>query len=116
MTIRRNPMRRSYRTYWMAGCVGMTIVFLLRFALLGQRTTASFDDEIKAHLDSMFEEGKRTFRFDTFGDEAFWGDALKLHRAIVGQKLGGTGPGLSPKKALELRPQGRCRSTSGGPC
>ena len=95
-------MRRSYRTYWMAGCVGMTIVFLLRFALLGQRTTASFDDEIKAHLDSMFEEGKRTFRFDTFGDEAFWGDALKLHRAIVGQKLGGTGPGLSPKKALEL--------------
>ena len=27
---------------------------------------------------------------------------MKLHRAIVGQKSGGTGPGLSPKGALEL--------------
>ena len=27
----------------------------------------------------MVEEGRRTFRFDTFGSEAFWGDAIKLH-------------------------------------
>jgi mono/diheme cytochrome c family protein len=50
----------------------------------------------------MIEEGRRIFRFDTFGDEAFWGDELKLHQAIVGQKLGGIGPGLSPKMALSL--------------
>ena len=46
--------------------------------------------------------GRKIFRFDTFGDEAFWGDALGLHRAIAGQANGGVGPGLSPKAALEL--------------
>ena len=50
----------------------------------------------------MIEEGRQIFRFDTFGDEAFWGDALKLHQAIAGAKLGGVGPGLSPKAALEV--------------
>ncbi len=46
--------------------------------------------------------GRKTFRFDTFGDEAFWGDTLGLHRAIAGQANGGVGAGLSPKAALEL--------------
>ncbi len=46
--------------------------------------------------------GQRTFRFDTFGDPAFWGDTLKLHQAIQGEKLGGTGPGVSPKTALAV--------------
>jgi hypothetical protein len=45
-------------------------------------------------------EGRQTFRFDTFGDEAFWGDTLKLHQAIEGAALGGVGPGLSPRAAL----------------
>jgi len=51
---------------------------------------------------SLFEEGRRTFRFDTFGDEAFWGDTLGLHKAIEGAKLGGVGPGVSPKNALAI--------------
>jgi hypothetical protein len=50
----------------------------------------------------LIREGRQTFRHDTFGDEAFWGDALQLHRAVVGEKLGGAGPGLSPKSALEV--------------
>jgi hypothetical protein len=50
----------------------------------------------------MIAEGRRTFRHDTFGDEAFWGDALHLHRAVVGQNLGGVGPGLSPKAAVDV--------------
>jgi len=50
----------------------------------------------------LIREGRQTFRHDTFGDEAFWGDALGLHRAVVGEKLGGVGPGLSPKAALEV--------------
>jgi len=37
------------------------------------------------HTQVALEEGRRTFRFDTFGDEAFWGDRLKLHQAIEGQ-------------------------------
>jgi hypothetical protein len=46
--------------------------------------------------------GRKIFRFDTFGDEAFWGDTLGLHRAIAGRANGGVGAGLSPKAALEL--------------
>jgi hypothetical protein len=48
----------------------------------------------------LFRDGRQTFRFDTFGDEAFWGDALKLHQAIEGSALGGVGPGVSPATAL----------------
>jgi hypothetical protein len=47
-------------------------------------------------------EGRQIFRFDTFGDEGFWGDTLKLHQAIEGSQLGGVGPGVSPKTALAV--------------
>ena len=60
------------------------------------------DPSIMQNAQRMVEEGQRIFRFDTFGDEAFWGDQLQLHRAIAGAKFGGVGPGLSPAKALEL--------------
>jgi hypothetical protein len=50
----------------------------------------------------MLEEGKKTFRYDTFGSEAFWGDTLQLHKAIAGEKNGGVGPGVSPKTALAV--------------
>jgi hypothetical protein len=50
----------------------------------------------------MLKEGQHTFRFDTFGDEAWWGDTLHLHEAIEGAKLGGIGPGVSPATALSL--------------
>jgi len=52
--------------------------------------------------DLQIQKGRRTFRFDTFGDEAWWGDTLRLHEAIEGAKLGGTGPGISPATALSL--------------
>jgi hypothetical protein len=50
----------------------------------------------------LFEQGKGVFRFDTFGDEAFWGGDLRLHRAIAGEGLGGVGPGVSPRTALAV--------------
>ncbi len=50
----------------------------------------------------LITQGQQTFRFDTFGDESFWGDTLKLHQAIEGAKLGGVGPGVSPKTALAV--------------
>jgi hypothetical protein len=57
------------------------------------------DDAVAA---SALAEGRRTFRFDTFGDEAFWGGQLRLHQAIAGEANGGVGPGLSPNQALAL--------------
>ncbi len=50
----------------------------------------------------LLQQGRETFRFDTFGDEAFWGDTLKLHQAIEGSKFGGVGPGVSPRTALAV--------------
>src|SRR5262249_27107302 len=46
--------------------------------------------------------GRKIFRYDTFGDQAFWGDTLKLHQAISGANLGGVGPGVSPATALAV--------------
>jgi hypothetical protein len=64
--------------------------------------TTGFDAQIQANAQRMLDDGKRIFRYDTFGSEDFWGGKLRLHEAIVGQKLGGVGPGVSPKVALNL--------------
>ncbi|HEU5059919.1 MAG TPA: hypothetical protein VFU21_25485, partial [Kofleriaceae bacterium] len=60
------------------------------------------DDAAKAAAERMVDEGRATFRYDTFGDEQFWGGALGLHRAIAGEANGGVGPGVSPAAALAL--------------
>lgn len=51
----------------------------------------SFDADIARHAQAMLDEGRKTFRYETFGSEAFWGDALQLHKAIAGEKNGGVG-------------------------
>src|SRR5712691_950546 len=61
-----------------------------------------FDAEIARSAQAMLDEGRKTFRYETFGSEAFWGDALQLHKAIAGEKNGGVGPGVSPKTALSV--------------
>jgi hypothetical protein len=70
--------------------------------LAAQTAGRQFEAAADAYAKKLLADGKRIFRFDTFGSEEFWGGKLKLHQAIQGQKLGGAGPGLSPKKALEL--------------
>ena len=57
----------------------------------------------------LVTEGRQTFRFDTFGDEAFWGGQLHLHDAIKGAALGGVGPGLTPTRGARARAEGRLR-------
>ncbi len=53
----------------------------------------SFDAAISNNVKQMISEGRRIFRFDTFGDEVFWGDTLRLHEAIEN---------VSPAAALSL--------------
>jgi hypothetical protein len=62
----------------------------------------NFDAQISSHAGELLEDGRQVFRFNTFGDEAFWGGALQLHQAIKGAALGGVGPGVSPNTALAL--------------
>jgi hypothetical protein len=61
-----------------------------------------FDRLIDANAAQMVQQGRQIFRFDTFGDEQFWGDTLMLHQAIEGKRFGGVGEGLNPRDALAL--------------
>ena len=63
---------------------------------------AGIDQAIDRNATETVARGRQVFRYDTFGDEAFWTDALALHRAIAGAALGGVGPGVSPKTALSV--------------
>jgi len=46
---------------------------------------------VTSPIDDVLTDGKAVFRFDTFGDEAFWTDTLKMHQVVQG---------ISPKTAL----------------
>src|SRR5215813_3310003 len=72
------------------------------FGQRDQSDKTGFDGQIKSNAQQMFEEGRRIFRYDTFGDEVYWTDKLKLHNAIQGSKFGGVGSGVSPKTALAV--------------
>ena len=88
-----------------AAGVGLSALALIAAVQGGVRRTSpqrGFDAVIDDNGQRMMREGRRTFRFDTFGDEAFWGGALQLHRSIAGEKNGGVGPGVSPKTALAV--------------
>jgi hypothetical protein len=82
--------------------LGTAISFGAIIAFAAPPAETNFDAEIAKHAEALLEEGKKTFRYDTFGSEAFWGDALQLHKAIAGEKNGGVGPGVSPKTALSV--------------
>jgi hypothetical protein len=92
--------------------VGLFSVFFLIFSasILQTQTTKTSQPKAKSasnqliqqNAQQMLDEGEKAFRFDTFGDEAFWGDTLRLHQAIAGAKNGGVGPGVSPKTALSV--------------
>jgi hypothetical protein len=59
-------------------------------------------DLVTANAADLISQGRHIFRFDTFGDEAFWGGMLELHLAVEGAGRGGIGSGLSPAAALGL--------------
>lgn len=79
---------------------------LLLGGVLANGTVSAFSAQSQANSkpanQRLFEQGRKIFRFDTFGDQAFWGSALQLHKAIEGSANGGVGPGVSPKTALAV--------------
>ena len=74
---------------------GVLILTLVLFGMANTRAKAS------PTMD-LISDGKQIFRFDTFGDEDFWGGQLRLHEAIEGEQFGGVGPGVSPNTALAV--------------
>jgi len=61
-----------------------------------------FDETIRDNATEMLDQGRQSFRYETFGNERFWGGDLGLHEAIEGEKHGGKGPGLTLKAALAM--------------
>ena len=81
------------RTLIYSGALLFLLTFL--FGAIGMQAQAS-------RTTNLIAEGKQIFRFDTFGDEDFWGGQLQLHQAIQGEQFGGVGPGVSPATALSV--------------
>ncbi len=67
-----------------------------------QRALSENDCQIDAHAQRMMDQGRQLFRFDTFGPEAFGGDALQPLKPIAGEKTGGFGGGMSPTIELSV--------------
>ena len=75
-------------TFVPVACVSLALalLFVIKLLPLVAQTTpevVGYDDAISHNAQQMLAEGKQTFRFDTFGSEAFWGDTLKLHEAVA---------------------------------
>jgi hypothetical protein len=70
-----------------------------------------FDRVVDDNAKDLLGEGRRVFRFETFGDEAFWGGTLALHEAVKTvspvQALtpGGVKHGLGLKIDVDKLPQ-----------
>src|SRR5256885_3379343 len=83
----------------------LPLLVVLAMSMVGNQLHAALDKEraergtfdavISAHAEELFRRGAEIFRDDTFGDDKFWGDTLKLHQAIGGARFGGVGPGVS---------------------
>jgi hypothetical protein len=69
------------------------IVVILLAAQNQNPENLSFLGSAEGNSQRMINQGRQIFRFDTFGDQAFWGGKLKLHQTING---------LTPRQALEL--------------
>lgn len=97
----------NWRLGFLSGAAVAAIATLL-FATYGRADLVEklrqrlLDERVETNAQSMLVEGRNTFRNDTFGSETFWGDNLKLHRAIAGEANGGIGPGVAPKTALAV--------------
>lgn len=104
-------MARSKSQVWL---IGMVLIWLLTIVAVVTRPATTYGKQsekgkndpanqaLLAFAADKITRGQDIFRFDTFGDEAFWGGVLGLHRAIEGAALGGVGPGVSPRTALSV--------------
>jgi hypothetical protein len=81
-----------------------SIVFTLALAFAsgpGPALTAQqIGDQSRDNEDRSHNSGQAIFRYDTFGDEQFWTDVLRMHEVIAT---------VAPATAMGVGPQGRCR-------
>jgi hypothetical protein len=73
--------------YWkVLGLLVVTGTLITGYSLKAEKQTKQaksldhFDRVILSHSRDLVEDGREVFRFNTFGDESFWGDTLELHK------------------------------------
>ncbi len=99
-------MRTARTALTLAALLFVATVALTTIGRLGAQSSTtfirpgSFDEVIQTTSTELFRSGQQIFRFDTFGDERFWSDTLRLHQAVAGAANGGVGTGVSPAAAL----------------
>ena len=80
------------------------IIALMLLVVVGftQCKKGNDNNDPKVPDQTLVNEGKDIFRFDTFGDEDFWSNLLHIDKAVAGAANGGFGAGVSPKTALAV--------------
>lgn len=85
------------KVIWQVVIMAMLVLTVLVLANCGDDNkvvqAVSVDQQNRVKALTTFDQGQQTFRFDTFGDEAFWGDTLKLHQGVAT---------VSPRTALAV--------------
>lgn len=95
-------MRRSHRV--------ATLIGMLALASVGLVSSCSDDDAptgpVFAPLDpQLVAEGKEIFRYDTFGDEKYWTDTLRMHEVIEAAVTPATALSVGLKVDADALPQ-----------
>jgi hypothetical protein len=67
----------------LAGALFLGAVIFLGLMVERVRSQSTNQDSTANNAVQLVTLGRQIFRFDTFGDQAFWGDTLKLHQESV---------------------------------
>src|SRR5215467_4047695 len=70
--------------------IGLVTIFSLCIVVIAiaargepnKKKQSQFLGSAEENSQQLIAQGKQIFRFDTFGDQAFWGGTLQLHQAI----------------------------------
>ena len=100
MTVNLTSLRRRNRRFHRSSHRWATMIIVILALTLcaisidrAWSQPSSRADRVPRGSENMIEQGKQIFRYDTFGDEAFWTGALRLHETVAN---------LPPTKVLEL--------------
>lgn len=70
------------RRYAVLALIPLVLLALGAAKRVRQDAGNQFLGNAQSNAQQMIRQGKQIFRFDTFGDQAFWGNQLRLHQAI----------------------------------
>lgn len=86
-------MKRSVAMLFLVAAVLLMIAAADESSMNFGGNASQFRNSAEENAETLINEGRHTFRFDTFGDETFWTGALQIQKSVST---------LSPQTALTL--------------